>query len=108
MHCVSEVGIQSRRKGRLKRRVCNVKGENHLLHIDTNHKLVKWYLIIFGGIDGYSKLPLSLECISNIKVPSVLACFLKGVRTYGLPSRVRSDKGPENVCGRLHDKGKSS
>ena len=30
MHHVSEAGIQSRRKGRLKRRVYNVKGANHL------------------------------------------------------------------------------
>ena len=97
MHRVSEVGIQSRRKGRLKRRVYNVKGANHLWHIDTNHKLVKWYLIIFGTIDGYSRLPVSLECISNNKAPTVLACFLKGVHTYGLPSRVRSDKGRENI-----------
>ena len=74
MHCVSEAGIQSRRKGRLKRRVYNVKGANHLWHIDTNHKLVKWYLIIFGAIDGYSRLPVSLECISNNKAPTVLVC----------------------------------
>ena len=97
MHRVSEVGIQCRRKGRFKRRVYNVKGANHLWHIDTNHKLVKWYLIIFGVIDGYSRLPVSLECIRNIKTPTVLACFLKGVYTYGLLSRVRSDQGRENV-----------
>ena len=30
MHHVSEAGIQSRRKGRLKRRAYNVKGANHL------------------------------------------------------------------------------
>ena len=41
MHRVNEVGIQFRRKGRLKRRVYNVKGANHLWHINTNHKLVK-------------------------------------------------------------------
>ena len=38
-----------------------------------------------------------MECISNNKAPTVLACFLKGVHTYGLPNRVRSDKGRENV-----------
>ena len=46
MHRVSEVSIQSKRKSRLKRRVYNLKGANHLWHIDTNHKLVKCYLII--------------------------------------------------------------
>ena len=97
MHRISEVGIQSRRRGGFKRRVYNVKGANHLWHIDTNHKLVKWYLIILGEIDGYSRLPVSLECNSNNKAPTVLACFLMGVYTYGLSSKVRSDKGRENV-----------
>ena len=91
MHCVNEVGIQFRRKGRLKRRVYNVKGANHLWHINTNHKLVKWYLFIFGTIGSGSSLCVTLECISNNKAPTVLACFLKGVHTYGPPSRVRSD-----------------
>ena len=86
MHRVSEVGIQSRRKCRLKRRIYNLKGANHLWHIDTNHKLVKWYLIIFEAIDGYSRLPISLECISNNKAPKVLACFLKCVHTMVFPA----------------------
>ena len=97
MHRVSEVGIQSRRKGNLKRRVYNIKGANRLWHIDTNYKVFKWYLIIFGPIDGYCRLPVLLECISNNEAPTVLACFLKGVHTFGLPSRVRSDKRRENV-----------
>ena len=54
-------------------------------------------LITFGAIDGYSRLPVSLECISDNKAPTVLACFLKGVYTYDLPCRVSSDKGRENV-----------
>ena len=75
----------------------NIKGANHIWPIDTNHKIVKWYLIIFGAIGGYSRLPVSLECISNNEASTVLACFLRGVHIYGLSSRVRSDKGRENV-----------
>ena len=95
IHRVNGFGAQARKKGRLKRRVYNVRGANHLWHID--HKLIKWYIIIFGAIDGYSRLPVSLECINNNKATTVLPCFLKGVETYGICSRVRSDKGRENV-----------
>ena len=49
------------------------------------------YIITFGAIDGYSRLPVSLEGINNNKVTTVLSCFLKGVETYGISSRVRSD-----------------
>ena len=94
---VNDFGVQARKKRRLNKRVYNVKGANHLCHIDTNHKLIKWHIIIFGAIDGYSRLPVSLECINNNKATTVLSCFLKGVEIYGIPSRVRSDKDKENV-----------
>ena len=97
IHRVDNFRVQARKKGRLKRRIYNVKGANHLWHIETNHKLIKWYIIIFGAIDGYSTLPVWLECINNNKATTVLSCFLKGVETYEIPSRVRSDKGKENV-----------
>ena len=45
---------KKRKKGRLRRRVYNVQGPNHLWHVDTNHKLVRWNFIIVGGIDGFS------------------------------------------------------
>ena len=75
----------------------NVKGPNHLWHIDTNHKLVRWYFVIVGVIDGFSRVPVTIECQNNNKAETVLHCFLKGVEMYGLPSRVRSDKERENV-----------
>ena len=89
--------IEARTRRRLKRRTYNVKGPNHLWHIDTNHKLIIWCMIIFASIDGFSRLPVSLECIDNSKARTILWCFLKGVNTHGMPSRERSDQGRENV-----------
>ena len=54
-------------------------------------------MIIFGGVDGFSQLPVSLECFGNNKSETLLSCFMKGVQTNAVPSRVRSDKGKENV-----------
>ena len=41
MHSICKVGIQSRRKCRLKEGYITQKRANHLWHIDTNHKLVE-------------------------------------------------------------------
>ena len=52
LHRVDSEGIAQRSRGRLQRRTYHVQGPNHLWHIDTNHKLVRWNLVIIGGIDG--------------------------------------------------------
>ena len=95
VHRVCKSNVSARKKGRLHWRIYNVQGPNHLWHIDTNHKLVRWYFIIVGVVDGFSRLPISLECCTNNKAETVLARFSKGVRAYGHPSRVRSDRGRE-------------
>lgn len=50
------------------------------------------------GIDGYSRKIVFLECNVNNCASTVLDAFLNAVAKHGLPSRVRSDKGGENVA----------
>ncbi len=81
----------------IRRRTYHVESPNCVWHIDGNHKLIRWRFVVHGGIDGYSRVIVYLRCSTNNRALTVLSQFQKGVDTFGLPLRVRSDCGGENV-----------
>ena len=54
-------------------------------------------LVIHGGIDGYSRLPVFLKVADNNRAATVLTAFAEACEEYGIPEKTRSDKGKENV-----------
>ena len=89
--------LETRLHRTLHRRQYNVASPNALWHIDGYHKLIRWRLVIHGGIDGYSRVPVYLKVASNNKAVTVFNAFLQAVECYGLSSCVHSDYGGENV-----------
>ena len=59
--------------------------------------IFSWRFVIHGGIDGYSRRIIYLHCSNNNRAGTVLQLFLASVREFGLPTRIRADKGGENA-----------
>ncbi|XP_070175898.1 uncharacterized protein, partial [Littorina saxatilis] len=98
LHNCDQLGIEERKRRRLHRRVYNVQAPNHLWHLDTNHKLIRWHFVIAGGIDGFSRYIVFLNCANNNKSQTILHFFKDGENKCGTtPLRVRTDKGQENI-----------
>lgn len=74
-----------------------VPGPNSLWHIDGHHSLIRWRFVVHGCVDGFSRLIPYLFCATNNRAATVLSLFRQATTKFGAPSRVRSDKGGENI-----------
>ena len=97
IHRVVLAGVEERRRTTIRRQVYEVEAPNSVWHLDGNHKLIRWKYVIHGAVDGYSRVIPFMHCSTNNMAQTVYSLFLKAVSVYGLPQRVRTDGGGENV-----------
>lgn len=64
---------------------------------DGHHKLVRWKIVTHGAIDGYSRLVVFLQASTNNQASTVYGYFINAIGVHGLPSRIRTDQGRENI-----------
>jgi hypothetical protein len=57
----------------------------------------RWKVVIHGGIDGFSRMIVFVSASNNNRSETVLRQFQQAVRLFGMPRRIRVDKGGENV-----------
>uniref|UniRef100_A0A4W5MCW4 Integrase core domain-containing protein n=1 Tax=Hucho hucho TaxID=62062 RepID=A0A4W5MCW4_9TELE len=71
--------------------------------LNVLHSVVKWCMrwriVIHGAVDGYSRL-VFLKASDNNRSATVMESFEAAITSYGVPSRVRCDRGGENnrIC----------
>ena len=57
----------------------------------------RYRFVVHGCVDGYSRAIIYLECNDNNRATTQLDAFRKAITKWGLPSRIRTDKGLENI-----------
>ena len=80
----------------IKRRSYSVSAPNAMWHVDSNHKLIRWRLVLHAGVDGFSRTIVYIVCANDNKATTALEGFLGGglqdlefLNVYGLTTEVK-------------------
>ncbi|XP_073724968.1 uncharacterized protein [Misgurnus anguillicaudatus] len=91
---VESVGIQSKTT---QLGTNSVPCPKYLVHVDTNHKLIRYNIVIFAGIDVFSRKIMYLRAADNNRSDTTLSFFSQAVEKFGCPLTVQANHGGENV-----------
>ncbi|KAL0946061.1 hypothetical protein HGRIS_012334 [Hohenbuehelia grisea] len=58
---------------------------------------VRLRIVLHGFIDGWCRTVAGLKASTDNTAETVLGVFLAAIALYGVPSRVRGDRGGENI-----------
>lgn len=82
IHTVDPDGVEVRRHPTIRQRVYSVPSPNYLWHIDGNHKLIQWRLVLHHAIDGYSRMIVFARFSTNNRGTTVGDLFQTAVQQY--------------------------
>ena len=80
LYSIDPRGANRRLRRALHRREYKVEAPNSLWHGDGYHKLIRWRMVVHGGIDGYSRVVVYLKAAVNNKASTALSAFKIGVK----------------------------
>ena len=72
IHAVDPEGVGEWSQKPIRRQVYSVPFPNYVWHIDRNHKLVRWRLVVHHGIDGYGRMAVFAKCSPNNRAPLIV------------------------------------
>lgn len=113
LQCVDGLGLSLQRNNTIVRRTYISQMSNAVWHLDGLHKLIQFGFVIHGTVDGHDHVVsmatiqyhsvtsflqvVGLQASTSNTASTVLSLFLNSVAEYGCPSRIRGDRGGENI-----------
>jgi hypothetical protein len=81
----------------LPRTVYRVAGPGSLMHIDGNHKLIEWRIVIHAAIDGFTRAVQFCRAAANNRAATVTALFESSVQVFPCSWLAAGVKRPPDV-----------
>ena len=82
IHRVNHMNTVCRQPDVIRHRVYTSLHPNAVWHIDENHKMIRWRLVVHAGVDEFSRLLVYIKCAKNNAATTVFDAFSEGISEY--------------------------